>query len=605
MAILIPSLGFARFDTRGELRLAERLKDFLEDNAVVWHNLPVGPRSRHPDFIIVHPANGLLVLEVKDWRLETIVAADKTKVELLTSRGIVRESNPLEQARKYTFDVVRTLERDGQLLFPPGHRFMGKSIVPFGFGAVFTNITRKQFDQTNLGEVFAEHLCVFKDEMTESADPEEFRSRIWRMVYPPLGEPLSMPQFDRLRALLFPEIRIRQIALPLDEPMAPDPSDRTLAVMDMHQEQIARSLGEGHRIIRGVAGSGKTLILAFRAEYLARGATRPVLILCYANGIAGRLEDAMQARGVEHRVQVLTFHGWCYKMLRTYGIPAPSERDYPDYATRLAASVSEVVKAVDQGHIPMEQYDAVLIDEAHDFEPQWLALAARMVNPRTKALMVVYDDIQAIYKGRERPVWKQLGIEATGRTTVLKVNYRNTAQIVAFARRFASDVIGAPGTTADDEHPVLLPEDAGRQGLAPDVRQCVSIEAETHCVAEWFLDRKKAGYEWPQMACLYPEHWIGEKVAQILAKHGVPIDMAKNNRNRVSTKRVAVRLLSMHTAKGLEFPCVAIAGLGLLGRHGEAIEDCVRLTYVGVTRATHEALLTYSSQSALVQRLIA
>ena len=86
-------------------------------------------------------------------------------------------------------------------------------------------------------------------------------------------------------------------------------------------------------------------------------------------------------------------------MLRTYGIPAPSERDYPDYAKRLAASVSEVVKAVDQGHIPMGQYDAVLIDEAHDFEPQWLALAAKMVNPRTKALMVVYDDIQAIYQG--------------------------------------------------------------------------------------------------------------------------------------------------------------------------------------------------------------
>src|SRR6201985_2841037 len=101
MAILIPSLGFARFDTRGELRLAERLKDFLEENAVVWHNLPIGPRSRHPDFIIVHPANGLLVLEVKDWRLESIVSVDKTKVELLTSRGAVWESSPLEQARKY------------------------------------------------------------------------------------------------------------------------------------------------------------------------------------------------------------------------------------------------------------------------------------------------------------------------------------------------------------------------------------------------------------------------------------------------------------------------------------------------------------------------
>jgi len=560
LAILIPSLGFARFDSRGELRLAERLKDFLEENAVVWHNLPVGPHSRHPDFIIVHPANGLLVLEVKDWRLESIAAADKTKVELLTSRGIVRESNPLEQARKYTFEVMRALERDGQLLFPAGHRFVGRPILPFGFGVVFTNITRKQFDQTNLKEAFAEHLCVFKDEMTEGADPEEFRSRLWRMVYPRVGEPLSMPQFDRLRALLFPEIRIRQIALPLDEAMVPDPSDRTLAVMDMHQEQMARSLGDGHRIIRGVAGSGKTLILAFRAEHLARAATKPVLILCYANGIAGRLEDAMQNRGVEDRVQVLTFHAWCYRMLRTYGIPVPSEREYPDYAERLAASVSEVVKAVDQGHIPTEQYDAVLIDEAHDFEPQWLALAAKMVNPRTKALMIVYDDIQAIYKGRERPGWKQLGIEAKGRTTVLKVNYRSTAQIVAFARRFASDVIGAPGTTADDEHPILLPEDAGRQGLVPDVRQCVCIDAEAHCVAEWFLGREKAGYEWPQMACLYPEHWIGERVARVLAKHDVPIDMAKNNKNRVSTKRAAVRFLSSTTRKDSSFRASPLQG---------------------------------------------
>jgi hypothetical protein len=89
----------------------------------------------------VHPANGLLVLEVKDWHLESIVLADKAKVELQTSRGIiVRESSPLEQARKYMLEVVRTLERDGQLLFPAGHRFMGRPILPFGFGAVFTNI---------------------------------------------------------------------------------------------------------------------------------------------------------------------------------------------------------------------------------------------------------------------------------------------------------------------------------------------------------------------------------------------------------------------------------------------------------------------------------
>jgi hypothetical protein len=95
-----------------------------------------------------------------------------------------------------------------------------------------------------------------------------------------------------------------------------------------------------------------------------------------------------------------------------------------------------------------------------------------MVNPDTKALMIVYDDAQAIYKGRKRPVWKQLGIEAAGRTTVLKVNYRNTAQILRFARKFAADVIGAPGVCAGDEDAILMPEDGGRQGVEPVVRQC-------------------------------------------------------------------------------------------------------------------------------------
>ena len=36
--------------------------------------------------------------------------------------------------------------------------------------------------------------------------------------------------------------------------------------MDRQQEQLARSMGEGHRVIHGVAGSGKTMILGYRAQ---------------------------------------------------------------------------------------------------------------------------------------------------------------------------------------------------------------------------------------------------------------------------------------------------------------------------------------------------
>jgi len=64
MANLIP-LGSTRFDARGELHLAERLKDCLEDNPWVWHNIPVGPFGRHPDFVALHPQQGIVVLDMR------------------------------------------------------------------------------------------------------------------------------------------------------------------------------------------------------------------------------------------------------------------------------------------------------------------------------------------------------------------------------------------------------------------------------------------------------------------------------------------------------------------------------------------------------------
>jgi len=148
-----------------------------------------------------------------------------------------------------------------------------------------------------------------------------------------------------------------------------------------------------------------------------------------------------------------------------------------------------------------------------------------------------------------------------------------------------------------------MPEDGGREGVEPVVRQCVSYDGEAHAIAEWLQGRKAANYEWGQMAVLYPRHFIGERFEKFLAKHGVPVDVAKEHHNRVDTERDAVRLLSMHTAKGLEFPCVAIGGLGEL-KKAEEIEDDIRLTYVAITRATHEAFITYSNMSELVGRLV-
>jgi hypothetical protein len=51
------------------------------------------------------------------------------------------------------------------------------------------------FEQTDLAEVFSPERCIFRDEMTETSDPDRFRERCWAMVVRRIGGPLTLPQF--------------------------------------------------------------------------------------------------------------------------------------------------------------------------------------------------------------------------------------------------------------------------------------------------------------------------------------------------------------------------------------------------------------------------
>lgn len=52
--------------------MASRLESFLNDDCLVWYDIPVGRKNRHPDFVIIDPENGLVFLEVKDWTVSTL-----------------------------------------------------------------------------------------------------------------------------------------------------------------------------------------------------------------------------------------------------------------------------------------------------------------------------------------------------------------------------------------------------------------------------------------------------------------------------------------------------------------------------------------------------
>ena len=106
--------------------------------------------------------------------------------------------NPAAQARHCAIQVVNALERDSQLIQSEGPH-QGKLSFPWSSGVVFTNITRKQFEDSELNRAIDEHLVICKDEMLESVDAEAFQQRLWNMFPHAFGKAISVPQLERVR----------------------------------------------------------------------------------------------------------------------------------------------------------------------------------------------------------------------------------------------------------------------------------------------------------------------------------------------------------------------------------------------------------------------
>ena len=135
MATLIPAIGACKFATSGERRFAERLQEKLEDDYLLWYDVPIGPANAHPDFVVLHPRHGVLILEVKDWKLATLHHADKASFQIYASTGLKHVANPLEQARQYAHAVADCLKKDAQLVHLSGLH-TGKLIFPWSYGVV-------------------------------------------------------------------------------------------------------------------------------------------------------------------------------------------------------------------------------------------------------------------------------------------------------------------------------------------------------------------------------------------------------------------------------------------------------------------------------------
>ncbi|SFW55697.1 UvrD/REP helicase N-terminal domain-containing protein [Luteibacter sp. UNCMF366Tsu5.1] len=604
MARLIPSRStcLPRM-TAGEKRVSERLEQKLDDDYLLWYDVPIGLKYSKPDFVVFHPRRGLLVLEVKDWKLETIHESSKDSFTLLTDRGLVHQRNPVAQARLYALEIGVVLERDPMLRHPPESPYAGKLVCPWAYGVVLANITRQQFEDAGLGAIIPSALVICQDEFTPSVDAEALQKRLWDMFPWQFRHALTLPQIDRVRWHLFPEVRVApgegQFGLfdgsAKNAIHVPD----IIKVMDIQQEQLARSLGSGHRIIHGVAGSGKTMILGYRCAHLAQALTRPILVLCFNKTLAARLEQILGERDLLDKVQVYNFHAWCYAQMEAYHLDKPKGKGMWERFPQV------VMDGVEKGLVPRGQYGAILIDEGHDFAPDWYRLVAQMVDPETNALLVLYDDTQNIYGKAERRrfSWKSVGIDAVGHTTILKLNYRNTLEILSVAKAFI-EAQSDPTSDSDDGQPTIAPESAGRRGPIPELLRADDRAGEAAIIVARIREEQAHGRSLSDMAIVVRRDADALYFHEALTRAGIDARIAqKSGKSRLFQGGPTVKVVSMHSSKGLEFPLVFIPRVGQMPSEGEDGQLEARLLYVAMTRATEHVMALYDAESLHVSLL--
>ncbi|MTH53681.1 AAA family ATPase [Bacillus mangrovi] len=599
--------------TAGERLLFAVLKNSLPDDYIVYYEPEI--LGRHPDFVIIGPDLGLVVLEVKDYTQNTILQVNPDTWMIVNTKGHqTTVKSPLKQARDYMFHISNVLQKDKNLIQTEGpYKFKLK--FPTGYGAVFTRLKQDFFVKEGLYSVCEPHLVLTRDEIDpdkEGFSEEHLIEKIMDMFVIPfrLKEPLTKGEIDSIRYHLFPEVRISaefKAPVPYQDQLLLSLHD--IKTMDLHQENLARQIGDKNRLIRGVAGSGKTLILSARAKYLSK--QHPdwkILVLCYNISLAQEIKYMIQMKMNEpedlfdfdpksqandmKNIQVFNFHAWLKQELKM------KEQQIPLMLKKLAAK--ETI---------LPSYDAILIDEGQDFEPEWLSLASSLLNPDTQMLLLVEDRAQNIYS-RKRSYVQDTGLSFQGRSKILSINYRNTAQIVNFAWDFYRNHSTlknrvVKGSLEGEE--IISPQSTRRKGPEPAIVKCKNLKEEMGFVTK-LMKRLHAekGVPYSEMLVLYRvkrtfNQNIIETIQNELKESAIPsfwLTESADSKRDYEKERGNVIISTIDSSKGLDFQAVFIVNAeNMPFALEENKEREVSLLYIGMTRSKDYLSITYSGES--------
>lgn len=221
--------------------------------------------------------------------------------------------------------------------------------------------------------------------------------------------------------------------------------------------------------------------------------------------------------------------------------------------------------------------------------------------------MLLADTAQTLYS--RNLSWKQSNIDTKIRKVQLRKNHRSTQQITEAAAHLLKR-----NDLMRDEY--INPEYARRQGPLPILVGMPSITHQIEWVGKRIQDLvKDKSFQLSDFAVLCPNnHWCteSEKILKKQRLRAIIRDTAEFNARYFNPLEESIKILTIHSAKGLEFPVVFMIGLNdrtlpniaidaRMEEDKERIEELEkfrRLCYVGMTRAADGLYLMTGKQKS-------
>lgn len=511
------AIGYLREDkaTWGEKEVFSKLVTNLPKEYFVYAECPVivDRKDVHPDFIIL-TNYGFIVLEVKDWK--TIRKVDSYHAFVYVNQNEhKRFTNPVQTARDYAITL-----RNKFKLHKDKYNDRIDTQIPYGYAVVLPHVGLAQKSQIQ-GSWGEKQVFNLRD-----LEPNIIKKRLRETISQFHMKDLSKEQMDLARSVINPENVIKNVVLdevqekvvmedftnklPESPPISRKSQKNLLSTEyglfpdekgeteDKIPEENAKIATSTVRLVRGLMGSGKTLVLQARARYLAKNNPDwKILVLTFNKNLAQSIKKELTSfKNIEidniHNLiasilkrknkyewrTILQQENWikskndAFPIIKELGVDfvaseinwiqevmISSKNQYLKVLRRgrgntrqLSASqrekIYEVLEALNRflenqrqftwetlvlyfleklqkKEIEFPLYDAILIDEAQDFAPSWIAVVNQLL--KDKGILFLTDDpTQSIFRFF---TWRQKGVEVVGRTRWLKVPYRNTEEI--------------------------------------------------------------------------------------------------------------------------------------------------------------------------------